>query len=147
MSIGGLKRYDAAQVTLVFMGLLIDSGFAEGEFLTIEQSAPDYEVVVGTDGEVSRSRTNNRHAVIKVKLMQTSDGNSFLTALSNAGLLAHNGADIGPMLVRDRVSGVATWTATKCWIAKPPDVSFDNKVTMREWELQCADLTRVDAGS
>lgn len=147
MAIGSLKRYDAAQVTLVFMGILIDSGFAEGEFLTIEQSAPDYEVVVGTDGEVSRSRTNNRHATIKVKLAQTSDGNTLFTTLSNAGLLAKNGADIGPMLVRDRVSGVCTFVASKCWIAKPPDVSFDNKVTTREWTLECADLTRVDAGS
>src|ERR1700676_2895929 len=111
------KRYDAAQVTLMFMGLLITSGFNEGEFLTIEQSAPDYEAVVGTDGQVSRSRTNNRHAVIKVKLMQTSDGNTLFTALSNAGILAANGSDIGPMLVRDRVSGVCQYTASACWIA------------------------------
>jgi hypothetical protein len=141
------KRYDAKQVTMVFMGLLIDSGFAEGEFLTIEQSAPDYEVVVGTDGEVGRSRTNNRHATIKVKLMHTSSGNTLFTTLSNAGLLARNGADIGPMLIRDRVSGLATWTASACWIAKPPDVSLDSKITTREWTLECADLTRVDAGS
>jgi hypothetical protein len=142
-----LKRYDAAQVTLVFMGILIDSGFADGEFLTIEQSAPDYEVVVGTEGQVGRSRTNNRHAVIKVKLMHTSDGNTFLGALLNAGILARNGSDIGPMLVRDRVSGTCMYTAANCWIAKPPDVSYDNKVTMREWELQCDSLVRVDTGS
>ena len=147
MAIGSLKRYDAAQVTMVFMGLLIDSGFAEGEFCTIEQSAPDYEVVVGTDGEVSRSRTNNRHATIMVKLAQTSDGNTFMTALLNAGLLAKNGADIGPMLIRDRVSGTCTWTASKCWIAKSPNVSLDNKVTMRDWTLECADLQRLDTGS
>lgn len=142
-----LKRYDAAQVTLVFMGILIDSGFADGEFLTIEQSAPDYEVVVGTDGQVGRSRTNNRHATIKVKLMHTSDGNTFFGALSNLGILARNGSDIGPMLVRDRVSGVCMYTAVNCWIAKPPDVSYDNKITMREWQLECDDLVRVDAGS
>jgi len=142
-----LKRYDAAQMTLVFMGILIDSGFADGEFLTIEQSAPDYEVVVGTDGEVGRSRTNNRHATIKVKLMHTSDGNTFLSVLSNAGLLAKNGADIGPMLVRDRVSGICVYTASKCWISKPPDVSYENKVAMREWTLEVDSLVRVDAGS
>jgi hypothetical protein len=141
------KRYDAAQVTLSFMGILLDSGFADGEFLTIEQSVPDYEAVVGTDGQVSRSRTNNRHAVIKVKLAQTSDGNGYLSAMSNAGILTANGSDIGPMLVRDRISGVCQYTASACWIAKPPDVTFDNKVTMREWTLECADLARVDAGS
>jgi hypothetical protein len=132
---------------MVFMGILIDSGFADGEFLTIEQSAPDYEVVVGTDGQVSRSRTNNRHAVLKVKLAATSDGNTLFGALSNAGILAANGADVGPMLVRDRVSGTCLYTAGNCWIAKPPDVSYDNKVTMREWELQCDDLVRIDTGS
>lgn len=142
-----VKRYDAAQVTLVFMGILIDSGFAEGEFLTLTQSAPTYEVVVGTDGQVSRSRTNNQHATIKVKLAQTSDGNTFFGALLNAGILAKNGADIGPMLIRDRVSGICQYTASKCWIAAPPEVTLDNKVTTREWELQCADLIRVDAGS
>ncbi len=142
-----LKRYDAAQVTVVLANVLIQSGYADGEFLTIEQSAPDYETVVGTDGQVARSRTNNRHATIKLKLMQTSDGNTYLTALSNSGLLAKNGADIGSMMVRDRVSGVCQFTAANCWIAKPPDVSFDNKVTMREWTFECDNLVRIDAGS
>lgn len=142
-----LKRYDAAQVTMVFMGILIDSGFNEGEFLTIEQSAPDYEVVVGTDGQVGRSRTNNRHAKITVKLMQTSDGNTLFSALSNVGLLSRNGSDVGPLLIRDRVSGIATWTAAECWIATPPVVTMDNKITVREWGLECASLTRVDGGS
>jgi hypothetical protein len=142
-----LKRYDAAQMTLVFMGILIDSGFAEGEFLTIEQTAPTYEVVIGTDGEVSRSRTNNQHATITVKLAATSDGNTFFGALLNVGMLAANGSDIGPMLVRDRVSGTCTYTASKCWIAAPPAVSYDNKVTMRDWKLECADLVRIDTGS
>lgn len=142
-----LKRYDAAQVTLILADVPIDSGLNEGEFLTIEQSAPDYEVVVGTDGEVGRSRTNNRHAVIKVKLMQTSDGNTLLSAVSNTGLLAKNGADVGALMVRDRVSGLAVFTAAECWIAKPPDVAFDNKITPREWMLECASLIRFDGGS
>jgi hypothetical protein len=143
----GFKRYDAAQVTAVFMGILIDSGLSEGEFLSIEQSAPDYEAYVGTDGEVGRSRTNNRHAVIKLKLMQTSDGNTFLSALRNAGILATNGSDVGPMLVRDRISGTCLYSATKCWIAAPPAVSYDSKITTREWTLECADLFRTDTGS
>jgi hypothetical protein len=142
-----LKRYDAAQVTMILANVPISSGFNEGEFLTIEQSAPDYEVVVGTDGEVGRSRTNNGHAVIKVKLMHTADGNTLLTVLSNAGKLAKNGADVGALMVRDRVSGLCMYTAAECWIAKPPDVSYDSKITPREWTLECANLIRFDAGS
>ena len=142
-----LKRYDAAQVTMVFMGILIDSGYADGEFLTIEQEANDYDLVMGTDGQGGRSRSNNLAATLKLKLMHTSDGNTFLGALRTAGLLAANGADIGPLLIRDRVSGTCMYTAANCWIAKPPDVSYDNKVTMRDWELLCDELVRVDAGS
>ena len=142
-----LKRYDAAQVTMVFMGILIDSGYADGEFLTIESDANDYDLVIGTDGQGGRSRSNNLSATIKLKLMQTSDGNTFLGALRTAGLLAANGADIGPLLIRDRVSGTCMWTAANCWIAKPPDVSLDNKITMREWTFQTEDLVRADTGS
>lgn len=142
-----LKRYDAAQVTIVLCNLLIDSGYADGEFLVIEQDAPIYEKVVGTDGEVSRSRTNNSAAKITLKLAQTSDGNTVLGALVNLGILAANGADIGPMLVRDRVSGTCMYTAANCWVSEWPTVNYDNKVTMREWKLECDDLVRVDTGS
>lgn len=142
-----VKLYDAAQVTMVFMGILIDSGLAEGEFLSIDQEAADYEMKVGADGQVGRSRTNNLSAAIKLKLMQTSDGNTALGALRIAGLLAKNGADVGPMLVRDRLSGVRMYTAQSCWIAKPPSVVFANQIQMNEWELNCDALIRVDAGS
>jgi hypothetical protein len=142
-----LKRYDAAQVTVCLMGILVDSGFAEGEFLTIKQNAPDYEIVVGTDGQVTRSRTNNRSAEIELKLMQTSDGNTLLSAMSNTGLLTANGSDIGILLVRDRISGLCMYTAQNCWIAKPPDVTMDIKATSRVWTLNVDSLLRVDAGS
>jgi hypothetical protein len=149
MAIGGFKRYDAAQVTVLICNLLIDSGFAEngGEFLTIQQDADDYEDVTGVDGEVARSASNNRAATIELTLMQTSDGNTVLTALQNAGLLAKNGSDVGSFLVRDRVSGLRMYTATKCWIAKAPDASFASKVGNVKWKIRVADLGRVDAGS
>ncbi len=142
----GAKVYDADQVTLVFMGIPIDSGFNDGEFCTIEQSAQDFDVVVGTDGEVTRSKTGNRHAVIKVKLLQTSSGNGALSALNNLDVLTPGGAGIGPMLIRDR-QGTSLYTASKSWIAKPPDVAFDRTATAREWTLECANLVRFDGGS
>jgi hypothetical protein len=145
--IGGFKRYDSAQVTISICNILINSGYNEGEFITIEQAAPDYEMVVGTDGEVTRSRTNNRSGTLHIKLMQTSVGNTLLTGLSNQGLLAANGADVGAMFINDRISGACTWKAAHCWIAKPPEVTLENKATMRDWTIDFADLIRVDAGS
>lgn len=140
------KVYDADQVVMVFMGIPISSGYADGEFLTIEQEAQDFETKVGTDGEVTRSKTNNRHAIIKVKLMQSSDGNAALSAINNVDIAASGGLGIGPMLIKD-LQGTTLYTAAKCWIAKPPDVSFDRTATAREWTLECAQLLRLDGGN
>jgi hypothetical protein len=142
----GAKVFDADQVSLVFMGITIDSGYADGEFVTIEQTEQDFTVVVGTDGEVTRSKTNNRHATIKVKLMQTSSGNATLSALNNLDVATPGGAGVGPMMIRDR-QGTSVYTASKCWIAKPPDVSMDRTATPREWTLECANLVRFDGGN
>lgn len=140
------KIYDSNQVTLVFMGIPITSGFADGEFLSIEQSEADFVVKVGTDGEVTRSKTNNRHATIKVKLMQTSSGNALFSVVNNLDVLTPGGAGVGPMLVRDR-QGTSLYTSLACWIAKPPDVSFDKEATPREWTLECDQLVRFDGGN
>ncbi len=143
---GASKNYDASQVTLSFMGIPITSGFADGEFLTIEQSSEDFTMVVGTDGQVTRCATNDRSATIKIKLLQSSDGNAQLSTINNLDKLTKNGFGIGAMMVRDRL-GTAVFTASRCWISKPPDVSFDKTATAREWTLQCADLVRFDGGN
>ena len=141
-----LKIYDSNQVTIVAMGIPIIGGFDDGEFLTIEQESDDFDAVVGTDGQVTRSKTNNNMATITIKLMQSSDCNSALSALLNLDKAQPNGAGVGPFLVRDR-GGTAIYTASKCWISKAPDVSFDRDAVGREWTLQCADLLRFDGSN
>jgi hypothetical protein len=140
------KIYDANQVSMVFMNIPIVSGYDDGEFLTIELPVQDFEVVTGTDGENTRYATNNRHAIIKLKLMQSSSGNAALSAILNIDKSTPGGAGVGPMLVRDR-QGTSIYTASKCWIAKPPDVKFDRKPGPREWILECGDLVRLDGGN
>jgi hypothetical protein len=127
-------------------GLPIESGFDDGEFLRIEQEADDFVDKAGTDGEVTRSKTNDRRATITIILMQSSDGNALLSGLNNIDRLAGNGAGVGPLLVRDR-QGTALYAAAECWISKPPDVSFDREPTAREWTLRCASLERFDGSN
>lgn len=143
---GALKVYDADQVSISIAGIPILSGFADGEFLKIEQEADDFTDKVGTDGEVTRSKTNDRRATVTILLMQSSAGNAALSALSNVDRLAPNGAGVGSLLVRDRL-GTAVYSAAQAWISKPPDVSFDREATSREWTLRVADLTRNDGGN
>jgi hypothetical protein len=141
------KIYDAKNVTLMIGGLLIDSGYADGEFIRIEAEQDAFAAVQGTDGEVTRSKTNNTLFTATLTLMQTSSGNSKLTALHTLDLLADNGAGVGPFLVKDR-SGTAL-AAGVCWIARPPDPTYDKTATSREWKIQVVIPPggKIDGGS
>ena len=140
------KVYDANEVSVIIAGLPIESGYDDGEFLRIEQEADDFLDKVGTDGEVTRSKSNDRRATATVILMQSSDGNNLLSALNNIDRLAGNGAGVGPFLVKDR-QGLSLYAAAECWISKPPDVSFDREPTPREWTIRIAVLERFDGGN
>lgn len=138
------KIYDAKEVSLVIAGIPIDSGFAEGEFVKLEQNEEDFKMVVGTDGSVTRSKTNNRTAKATVRLLQTSDGNAALSALNRLDKAQPNGAGVGTFLLKDRTTGTIVYQAEHCWIAKPPTVSMDKTATPREWQVDIADLDRTD---
>ncbi len=139
------KFYDADQITVAIAGIPI-TGYADGEFLTIAQETDAFTDVVGTDGEVTRSKTKDYRATIGLKLMQSSDSNDLLSALYNTDRLASNGAGVGAFLVRDR-NGRALYTGDACWIQKAPDVSFDREATDREWTIRVANLLRFDGGN
>lgn len=140
------KVYDADAISITVAGLPIDSGYDDGEFLRIEQESDDFTDKVGTDGEVTRSKTKDRRATVSIILMQTSTGNALLSGLNNIDRAAGNGAGVGPFLARDR-QGLALYAAAECWISKPPDVSFDREATAREWTIRIADLVRFDGGN
>ena len=140
------KTYDADQVSITLAGFSIDAGFADGEFLRIEQETDDFVDVVGTDGEVTRSKTNDRRATATILLMQTSSSNQKLAALSNLDRLAPNGAGIAPFLVTDG-NGDTLYEAASAWVMRPPNASFDRQATVREWTIRLADLIRFDSGT
>lgn len=140
------KIYDADQVTMILCNIPIDSGYADGEFLRIEQDSDDFSDVVGTDGEVTRSKTNDRRATVTVSLMQSSTGNTVLSALNNLDRNIPGGAGVGTLLVRDK-QGTSLYTAAKCWIMKPPDAAFGREATSREWKIRIGNLVRLDGGN
>ncbi len=142
----GTKVYDANEVSVILGGIAIDSGFADGEFCRIEQESDDFDDVVGSDGEVTRSKTNDRRATITLLVMQTSSSNQALSALSNADRLASNGAGIVPVMIRDR-NGASLFESQHAWIRRPPNVSFDKVATPREWVIRAGQLERNDAGT
>jgi hypothetical protein len=141
-----MRVYDASEVSIAIGGINIEAGFADGEFLRIEQESDDFSDVVGTDGEVTRSKTKDKRATATILLMQSSQSNQALSALSNLDKTAPNGAGVVPFLVRDR-NGDSLYESQHCWIMKGPDVSFDREATAREWTIRIANLERFDAGT
>ncbi len=139
------KFYDPDQLSLVFANIPI-SGFADGEFVRITPESDGFGSVVGTDGEVSRSKTGDKRAEVVFVLMQTSDTNDRLSALHQLDLATPGGAGVGALMIRDR-QGRAQYSSEQAWIQRAPDVSFDREATSREWVLMCGDLKRVDGGN
>jgi hypothetical protein len=142
----GFKVYDADQVSITLNGIPIDSGFADGEFLRIEQESDAFTDVAGTDGEVTRSKTRDNRATITILLMQSSSGNALLTALLEVDKSTPGGAGVGVFQARDR-QGTSIHLAAECWISKAPDVSYDREATPREWTLRAANLENFVGGN
>lgn len=139
------KVYDPEQISIA-LGNIILGGYADGEFIRIEPETAAFADVVGTDGEVSRSKSADRRASVTFSLMQTSSSNLLLSALVNADLAAPNGAGITDLMIRDQ-NGSTLYRAAEAWIMEEPDVMYDRTATSRQWVIRAAKLIRVDAGN
>jgi hypothetical protein len=142
-----LKIYNPDEVVMTIGPVILDSGFGEDTFIEIEQDTDDTEDVVGVDGEVTVSRTNDRRATVTFTLMQTSAGNDGLSTLSN---LVRNApgmtGGIGPFLIKD-LNGRALYTGQNSWVMAPPSITYGRKATERPWKIRVANLVRVDGGN
>lgn len=143
MTTNRTTTYSADEVTLSVFGQQIDSGFADGEFVSVEKEADDFGDKAGADGEVARFKTNDNRATWKIKLLQTSLGNNILSAQRTLDLGNPNGAGVGVAELRDRSSGVLLAHSDKTWISKPPTISRGREVTEYEWTLRSAN-TQLD---
>jgi hypothetical protein len=143
---GDLKNYYPDQISLVVCGIPVTKGYADGSFVTVEQTSPSYTTVVGTDGEVTRTRVNDGRCTITLRTMQSADINAVLSALANLDRKATGGAGVGPTSIND-LSGTSTFFAEKSWIAKPPKRDYDKTAKEREWVIECADHTALDGGN
>lgn len=144
----GFKIYDSKEVSIIFSALPISAsgGYADGEFCKIERQTETFLTVEGTDGEVTRSKSNSKLIKVTISLMQSSSGNILLSAIHTLDESAGNGAGVAPILIRD-AQGTSTYFAGKAWISKAPDVMFDKTATARVWELMAVEDARVDGGN
>ena len=130
--------YDADEVTVSLNGIPL-SGYADGAFCRIARESDAFSDVAGTDGEVARSKTNDRRATISILLLQTSKSNDVLSALAILDENTPGGKGVGVFLLRDR-QGTTLHLGPSTWISKPADSEFGREAGTREWTLRCANL-------
>lgn len=142
----GFKVYDSNEVKISVAGIPVIGGFADGEFVSIVRETEAFNDVVGTDGEVTRSKTNDARATVTITLMQTADVNLALSVLHNADKNTAGGAGVGPLLIED-LNGVTLHESPQCWINTEPDVTYAREAGERAWPIRCANLRSIIAGT
>ncbi len=135
----GLHQYDPKQVSLIFGGALI-TGFAEGSFINIEYNNDLFTLAVGSDGEATRSKSNNNSARVTVTLMPGSVGNALLNTAFQADKAG--GAGALPLAITDRSTG-SSFAAEGAWVVKDPGKDFQTEGQPMEWMLETDNLQSV----
>lgn len=125
--------YSADKVDIVFANVPIDSGYADGEFVTVEVMGDDVSSKAGADGEVVFVESMDDRATAKVMLLQTSLGNTALSQMRSAAAAANSGPVIGAFSVFDRSSGVRLAFAEHAVLSKPASISRGKETKDTEW--------------
>lgn len=139
------RIYDSNQVQVAFAGIPVQ-GYADGDFLTVTWETDSFSDVAGTDGDVSRSKTNDQRATVEIILMNTSPTNDLLSAVWQADLNTPGGAGVGSLLVTD-LNGTTLLTAGNAWISKAPDITYGREANERTWTLRVDKLVAFVGGN
>lgn len=138
------KVYNADQVTIAIAETLIDSGFADGQFLEYQEISDQVQSVAGSNGEVAISKNNDPRVAFTLQLLQTSDANDILSALHEQRRSLGRVAVV-PYVIRDR-NGRALHEG-RCWIKKAPTMTLDRTATARSWAFEGVEDYGFDGGN
>lgn len=138
-----VRTYDPAKITFIYAAKII-TGFADDSSIVVERMTDTWNDSVGTDGYVTRARSNDNRGTITLQLAQTSPSNDDLQALALADELT--GKASAECLLRD-ASGRTICSGDSAWIVKPPQVEFGRSITNRTWVLRVANLILAVGGN
>lgn len=136
-----VKTYDPSHVSM-FFGVIEMQGFAQDAAITVEHDEDDWSLVIGVDGEGTRSKTSNRSATITVALMQSSVTNDLLSAARILDNDTPGGSGALPLIIKDN-SGTTKFTAESCWIQKGPTAELNREATTREWTFRTDNVVAI----
>jgi len=138
-----MKNYNPKKVSVI-IGVSLITGFADGSMVSVERNSDMYTLAMGTDGEGTRAKSNDKSGVITITLMHSSPSNAVLSALAALDEAVDGG--VVPALIRD-ANGLTLHAAKQIWVRKRPVSSYEREATDREWILETDDLEMFDGGN
>ena len=135
--------YDPKLGVLIVGGNIIQ-GFAEDDMIEVSRDEDMWKKKVGTDGEVTRGKTNNKAGSIIIRLMQSSASNDVLSALALADEASNAGAV--PVMFRDG-SGRSLFATDFGWVKRFPKTAWKNDVSFWEWTIDTGVLNIFVGGN
>lgn len=136
-------NWDPGQLVATFDGNPI-SGFADGTMVKAARKTDTFSIVVGTQGDITRVRSQDKSGEVTFTLQQGSDSNDYL--MSVLLLDERFGLSTGPLMIKD-LNGTTIITATRAWLKRPADSEFGKDLASREWVFECAELKMFVGGS
>lgn len=144
MAKGALRTWNLAQCIVTVGGLPIE-GFSEDDAFNFSPDADTYEKIVGADGEVTRSATNNMSGEMMFSLMQTSSSNNILNTLLKLAETVAVG-DVFPIYIKN-LNANEVFIAEQCWIGRKPDFGGGRAARTREWRCDVAKASITYGGA
>lgn len=136
-------QFDPKNISIVIGGQLAH-GLADGTFLTVERNEQAYNLKIGSDGEGTRAKSNNKSGKITLTLMQSSSYNDYLTGLTIADESSNTG--VVPVLIKDNL-GTTLITALTAWVQKFPNMEDAHEVSHRVWVLESDEINMFVGGN
>lgn len=126
--------------TIVTLGPLLFTGFADGSMIQIERDEDTYSKKVGAQGDTTRVRSRNRNGRATVRLQAQSPTNALLSARMALG--ESSNLDVGVFQAKD-LSTNTTFTAVAGWLVRPAGADFAQDATEREWMIDLYQLVVI----
>lgn len=138
-----MKEYSFLDTLLLVNGVEI-SGFDEGDdVITLDRLNDSAAHKIGTDGEMTVSISADRSGTVVFRLMQSSDSNSYLSALI---IGQENGAFI-PIFVQFKdTRGLDLGSGTQGYINRPATMVRGTNANSQEWMVTVERLDLLHGG-
>jgi len=138
-----MKDYSFLNSLLLVNGVEI-SGFGEGDdAITMERNNDSASHKVGADGEMTVSISADRTGRLAFNLMQTSDSNTYLSALINA---QENDAFVPIFVQYKDTRGKDIVSATQGYLTRPATMTRGANANEQEWVIVTERLDMLHLG-